>query len=93
MCWLGGSILSGGGGEVVALMGSSETLRYPRWAQTPLWVVPISWSVPTGGLMANEVSFLYRGSYCSGQVPEPACARLSLGTLLPCQGTPASGAK
>lgn len=74
-------------------MGSSETLRCPRWAQTSLCVAPTPWSVPAGGLVANEVSFLCRGSYCSGQVPEPACARLSLGTLLPCQGTPASGAK
>lgn len=43
--------------------------------------------------MVNEVSFLHQGGHCSGQVPEPVCARLSLGTLLPCQGTPASGAK
>lgn len=43
--------------------------------------------------MASEVGFLCQGSHWSGQVPKPACARPNLGTLLPCQGTPASGAK
>lgn len=60
---------------------------------TDVSVSPSHGQCPQVALMVNEVSSLHQGGHCSGQVPEPVCARLSLGTLLPCQGTPASGAK
>lgn len=43
--------------------------------------------------LAGEVSLLCGGGHWSGQVPEPAGARPSLGARLPCQGTLAIGAR
>lgn len=74
---------------------ASRALRHLRWAERAL-LGPCPCSTGSACpvvLIASEVCFLSQGGHWSGQVPEPACASPSLGALLPCQGSPASGAK
>lgn len=60
----------------------------PAWSQGPAQG-PCS----AGAHAPGEVSALCQAGHWSGQMPGPACARPNSGARLPCQGTPASGAR
>lgn len=60
----------------------------PAWSQCPA-----QGQCSAGAHAPGEVSALCQAGHWSGQVPGPACARPNSGARLPCQGTPASGAR
>lgn len=55
---------------------------------TGISVSPFHGQCPQVALMVNEVSFLHQGGHCSGQVPEPVCARAKPGYPSPLPGNP-----